>query len=196
MVDNETLWANETEILFLGYMIKSLRLGGRCGVVVPEGLLVGTTTAHKAIRRILFEKCKLAAVVSVPAGCFKPYSGVKTSILIVKKGEPTKEVWFYEVQNDGYSLDDKRRPTPDKNNIPDLLENWTKDQNGTWEPTDKSWKATIDEIKENDFNLSASRYKPLKIEEVEYEDLTKLIKEVLELEEEISKNLKELERMI
>ncbi len=188
--------ATKTEILFLGYMIKSLRLGGRCGVVVPEGLLFGSTTAHKAIRRMLLEKCKLEAVVSLPAGCFKPYSGVKTSILIFKKGEPTKNVWFYEVQGDGYSLDDKRLPTPDKNDLPDLLENWNKRQEGIWEPTDNSWAAPINEIKGNDFNLSASRYKPLKIDEIEYEDPKKLIKKVLELEEEISRDLKELERMI
>jgi type I restriction enzyme M protein len=188
--------ATKTEILFLGYMIKSLRLGGRCGVVVPEGLVFGATTAHKAIRRMLLEKCKLDAVVSLPAGCFKPYSGVKTSVLIFRKGEPTKEVWFYEVQGDGYSLDDKRLPMPEKNDIPDLLENWRRYKEGKWEPTDKSWIASIEEIKDNDYNLSASRYKPLKIEDVEYEDPQKLIKEVLELEEDITKDLKELERLI
>lgn len=183
--------ATKTEILFLGYMIKSLRIGGRCGVVVPEGLLFGTTTAHNAIRKMLLEKCKLEAVVSLPAGCFKPYSGVKTSVLVFKKGEPTKKVWFYEVQGDGYSLDDKRLPTPDKNDIPVLLKKWPKK-----EVSDKSWVASIEEIKSNDHNLSASRYKPLKIEEVKYEDPKKLIKDVLVLEEDISKNLKELERLL
>ncbi len=188
--------ATKTEILFIGYMIKSLRLGGRCGVVVPEGLLFGTTTAHKAIRRMLLDKCKLEAVVSLPAGCFKPYSGVKTSILIFRKGEPTREVWFYEVQGDGYSLDDKRLPAPEKNDIPDLLETWKRYKENTWEPTDRSWAASIEEIKSNDYNLSANRYKPLKIEEIEYEDPQKLIKDVLELEEDIFKDLKELERLI
>lgn len=187
--------AKKTEILFLGYMIKSLKEGGRCGVVVPEGLLFGTTTAHKKLREMLLDKCNMEAVVSLPSGCFKPYSGVKCSILVFRKGNPTKDVWFYEVTADGYSLDDKRDPV-EQNDIPDLMEQWSKYKEEKWKPTDRSWIASVEEIKENDYNLSASRYKPLKIEEVEYEDPDKLIDEVLKLEKEIAKDLKELKGLI
>jgi len=187
----------KTEILFLGYMLKSLREGGRCGVVVPEGLLFGTTSAHKTLRRMLLEKCNLQAVVSLPSGCFKPYAGVKTSVLVFRKGEPTEKVWFYEVTADGYSLDDKRNPI-EQNDIPDLLDQWKKYREGNWEETERSWMASIKKIKdkENDYNLSASRYKPLKIEEVEYEDPEKLIDEVLGLEEEIARGLRELKSLL
>ncbi|MCZ7371938.1 MAG: N-6 DNA methylase [Candidatus Methanoperedens sp.] len=193
--DSLPVISTKTEILFLGYMIKSLNDGGRCGVVVPEGLLFGTTSSHMAIRKMLLEKCSLEAVVSLPSGCFKPYAGVKTSVLVFRKGDQTEKVWFYEVKADGYSLDDKRNPT-EQNDIPDLIEQWKKFKNGNWETTEKSWSASIEDIKKNDYNISASRYKSSKIEKIEYEDPKKLIEEVLGLEEEIVEDLSGLRGLL
>ena len=140
-------------------MIQALSDGGRCGVIVPEGLLFGANKSHKEVRRLLLEKCDLHAIVSFPDGAFKPYSGVKTSALIFAKGKPTKKVWFYEIATDGFSLDDNRRPTPDKNDIPDLIAKWP-----AREVSERSWIATIEQIRATDFNLTAGRYKPVTTE--------------------------------
>jgi type I restriction enzyme M protein len=195
--------STKTEILFLGLMIRALREGGHCGVIVPEGLLFGATKSHREIRRMLLEKCDVQAVVSFPGGCFKPYSGVKTSALIFSKvgsdrradrsaandGAPggralppaTKSVWFYEVTGDGFSLDDKRQPAPDKNDIPDLLAKWPKRA-----LSDHSWLATVEQIRAADFNLTAGRYKPVSVEVANHDDPKKILREVTALETEIA----------
>jgi type I restriction enzyme M protein len=179
--DSLPVISTKTEVLFLGLMIQALNDGGRCGVIVPEGLLFGANKSHKEIRQLLLEKCDLQAVVSFPGGAFKPYSGVKTSALIFTKGKPTKKVWFYEISADGFSLDDNRRPTPDKNNIPDLLAKWPKR-----EVSDKSWLTTIEQIQAADFNLTAGRYKPVTIEVTNHDDPKKILREVAALETEIA----------
>ena len=171
--------STKTEVLFLGLMIQALRNGGRCGVIVPEGLLFGANKSHKQVRQYLLEKSDLQAVVSFPGGAFKPYSGVKTSALIFTKGKPTKKVWFYEVIADGFSLDDNRRPTPD-NDIPDLIAKWLKR-----EVSKHSWIATIDQIRATDFNLTAGRYKPATVEAVTHDCPTEILNDVLKLEGEI-----------
>jgi type I restriction enzyme M protein len=172
----------KTEVLFLGLMIRALRDGGRCGVIVPEGLLFGANKAHKEIRRMLLEQCSLDVVVSFPGGSFKPYSGVKTSALIFTKGKSTKKVWFYEVSADGFSLDDNRRPTPDKNDIPDLIAKWPKR-----EISERSWIATADQIRAADFNLTAGRYKPVTTETVNHDAPAEILGDVLKLENEITR---------
>jgi type I restriction enzyme M protein len=172
--------STKTEVLFLGLMIQALRDGGRCGVIVPEGLLFGVNKSHKQVRQYLLEKCDLQAVVSFPGGAFKPYSGVKTSALIFTKGKPTKKVWFYEVTADGFSLDDNRRPTVDKNDIPDLIAKWPKR-----EISDKSWFTTIEQIRATDFNLTAGRYKPVTVERVNHDAPKEILGSVLKLENEI-----------
>jgi type I restriction enzyme M protein len=172
--------SKKTEILFLGLMIEALRDGGTCGVIVPEGLLFGSSGSHLEIRRLLLEKCDLQAVVSFPGGAFKPYSGVKTSALIFTKGKPTKKVWFYEVINDGFSLDDKRQPAPDKNDVPDLLAQWPKR-----EVSDRSWIATIEQIRAADSSLAAGRYKPMTSEVVRYDAPAEILDDVLKLEDEV-----------
>jgi type I restriction enzyme M protein len=195
--------STKTEILFLGLMIRALREGGRCGVIVPEGLLFGATKSHREIRRKLLTECDVQAVVSFPGGCFKPYSGVKTSALIFSKpvgrvtsrggnadavsgdtaynGFATKSVWFYEITADGFSLDDKRQPTPDKNDFPDLIAKWPKR-----ETSERSWSATIEQIQAADFNLTAGRYKPVTVETVKHDDPKKILREVTALESEIT----------
>jgi len=180
--DSLPVVSTKTEVLFLGLMIQALSDGGRCGVIVPEGLLFGANKSHKEVRRLLLEKCELQAVVSFPGGAFKPYSGVKTSALIFTKGKATKNVWFYEVTADGFSLDDNRRPTPDKNNIPDLIAKWPKR-----EASDKSWFASIEQIRVADFALTAGRYKPATTEIVIHDSPKKILGEVLKMENEIVK---------
>jgi|SRR5882724_184652 len=172
--------STKTEVLFLGLMIQALRDGGRCGVIVPEGLLFGGSKSHKEVRRLLLEKCDLQAVVSFPSGAFKPYSGVKTSALIFTKGKPTKKVWFYEVTMDGFSLDDKRQPTPDKNDIPDLIEKWPKR-----EASKNSWLATIEQVRATDFVLTAGRYKKVTREKTTYDAPSEIVGDVIKLENEI-----------
>jgi len=168
-------------------MIRALRDGGRCGVIVPEGLLFGATKSHREIRRLLLEQCNLQAVVSFPGGAFKPYSGVKTSALIFAKGKPAEKVWFYELTADGFSLDDKRQPTPDKNDIPDLLAKWPKR-----EVSERSWLATIEQIQAADFNLTAGRYKPVTVEVANHDDPKKILREVAGLETEIADRARKL----
>ncbi len=170
----------KTEILFIGLMIDALRDNGRCGVIVPEGLLFGAAGAHKEIRRLLLEKCDLQAVVSLPGGVFQPYSGVKTSVLVFQKGQPTKSVWFYELTADGFSLDQKRLPTPYKNDIPDLLTKWAKREEGP-----RSFRVSIEQIRQNDLFLTAGKYKPVIIEAVNYDPPAEILSDVLKLESQI-----------
>jgi type I restriction enzyme M protein len=116
----------KTELLFLVLMTRLLRNGGRCAVIVPDGVLFGSSKAHKTLRRILVEEQKLDAVISMPSGVFKPYAGVSTAVLVFTKTNSggTDNVWFYDMQADGFSLDDKRTPQPDKSDLPDILKRW------------------------------------------------------------------------
>src|SRR3989344_1907008 len=112
----------KTELLFLELMFNLLTNSGRCVVIVPDGVLFGNSKAHKKIRELLLDRCRLDAVISMPTGVFKPYAGVSTAVLYFTKGEPTKEVWFYDMEADGFSLDDKRTEQPDKNDITDIID--------------------------------------------------------------------------
>lgn len=148
--------AKDSSILFVGLMIESLKQGGTCGVIVNEGLLFGRNKAAIAVRKLLLEKMDLQAVVSLPQGVFNPYAGVKTSFLIFKNtSKPTEKVWFYEVENDGYSKGTQRKPQPSKNDLLDLLSKWPERK-----VSEKSWVIEAEKIKENDYILSASNYKP------------------------------------
>ncbi len=211
--------AKKSELLFLALMLRSLAPSGRCAVVVPEGALFGSTKAHKNLRQKLLREYELLAVVSLPAGVFKPYAGVKTSVLIFRrpvtepdKGEAaTKQVWFYEIRNDGYDpkkIQGGGRPeTPEKNDVPGLLAAWTDYKSsrfqtapgvktgivldsGSDEP--RCWWAPFETIADNDYNLAASRYKPLIAKEVPDEDPVELIREVLAIEREITAGLEKL----
>ncbi len=148
--------AKDSSILFVGLMIESLKMSGTCGVIVNEGLLFGRNKSAIALRKLLLEKMELQAVVSLPQGVFNPYAGVKTSFLIFKNnGKPTEKVWFYEVENDGYTKGTNRKPDPTKNDLPDLLSKWPERK-----ISEKSWVIDIEKIKENDFILSSNTYKP------------------------------------
>lgn len=211
--------SKKSELLFLGIMMKALAPGGRCAVVVPEGLLFGSTRAHVDLRRKLIEEHNLHAVISLPAGVFKPYAGVKTGVLVFSRpvnGEKAKKrtngkVWFYEVRNDGFDPDKitggVRPETPEKNDIPDMIRNWKickessfknppgAEANAILEPGSEEprcWWSPIKSIAENDYNLAAGRYKPQIAEKAPEEDPGELISETLEIEREIVAGLEKL----
>lgn len=148
----------KTELLFLELMFNLLINGGRCVVIVPDGVLFGNSKAHRKIREMLIERCRLDAVISMPSGVFKPYAGVSTAVLFFTKGEPTRQVWFYDMENDGFTLDDKRVPI-DQNDILDIVEQF-KNRHGK-QPNDRKKKhflVPVSEIKANGYDLSISKY--------------------------------------
>ena len=181
------LTTTKTELLFLKYMYDHLVDGGRCAVIVPEGVLFGSTGAHKKVRELLMDTCQINAIVSLPSGVFKPYAGVKTAIIFYTKGGETKKVWFYEVTGDGYTLDDRRHPDPANNNLKDLPTAFEKQEVGG-----HSWFAKREEIVAEDYNLTASRYKPASTEVFIHRDPKEIISEVVTLEKEIANGLEEL----
>tara|TARA_R110002072_G_scaffold42064_13_gene118253 strand:- start:38693 stop:40171 length:1479 start_codon:yes stop_codon:yes gene_type:complete len=189
----------KTELLFLAQFLRILQIGGRAAVIVPDGVLFGSSKAHKAIRKILVEDQKLDAVISMPSGVFKPYAGVSTAILFFTKTNSggTDSVWFYDMQADGYTLDDKRTPQPDKSDLPDILKRWPKRAKETKRKrTDQSFLVPKDEIAGNDYDLSINRYKEIVYEAVEYDPPKVILKRLAKLEEEIAKGRKELEGML
>ncbi|MBU1977167.1 MAG: type I restriction-modification system subunit M [Nanoarchaeota archaeon] len=182
----------KTELLFLELMYNLLTNSGKCAVIVPDGVLFGNSKAHKNIRQLLLEKCRLDAVISMPSGVFKPYAGVSTAVLYFTKGEPTKEVWFYDMESDGFSLDDKRVKI-DKNDIPEIIEKFKK--RNKEKPADRKGKCffvPIAELKENNYDLSLSKYKEIEYEEVEYEKPAVIKKKILDYENKIIEALKDL----
>jgi len=184
--------ATDTTILFLGLMIEGLRQGGRAGVIVNEGVLFNRNRATKELRRYLMNKRNLVAVVSLPGGVFQPYAGVKTSILFFNNvGKKTEKVWFYDVRYDGFELKTQRRPTPDKNDLPDLLTIWKNKPE-----TERSWTATKEQIEENDFILSASAYRPISEDEIQHRDLKDIFSEIKELNKQTQEQLKKIEEFI
>jgi type I restriction enzyme M protein len=191
--DDFSINTTKTEILFLELMYNILTIGGRCAVIVPQGVLFGNSKAHKSIRQKLLEDCRMDAVISMPSGVFKPYAGVSTGILIFTKGEPTENVWFYDMEADGYSLDDKRTLIDGKGDIPDIIEKYkNKNPEELEDRKAKCLTVPLDEIKENDYSLSISNYKEIEYEEIEYEAPEVIKAKILELEEKIIENLKEL----
>jgi type I restriction enzyme M protein len=188
----------KTELLFLSLFTRILKVGGRCASIVPDGVLFGSSRAHKAIRKELVENQKLEAIISMPSGVFKPYAGVSTAIIIFTKTNAggTDKVWFYDMKADGYSLDDKRQPI-EENDIPDILERFNNlaEEEGN-ERTEKSFLVPKSEIKEMNYDLSINRYKEIEYEEIEYEKPIVIIEEIERLEEEIISGLAELKGMI
>lgn len=190
----------KTELLFLELIYHKLHIWWRCAVIVPDGVLFGSSTAHKKIRELLVENTDLKAVISLPSGVFKPYAGVSTAILIFTKGDETKKVWFYDLQADGYSLDDKRNQISD-NDIPDLIEQYSKQvtphkYDSAPAKEDKRFWVDKKEIKDNKYDLSISKYKKIEYVAVQYEKPAVLIKKIKEIEEKIGKGLVEVEKML
>ena len=183
---NYKLNTRATELLFLKWFIDHLAPGGRAGVIVPNGVLFGSTNAATSLRELLLTECDLQAVISLPSGVFKPYSGVGTAALIFHKAKPTQSVWFYDLTADGYTLDDKRTPI-EASDIPDLLAKWPNRDEGP-----NSYRVPIEKIRENDWNLAAGRYKPVTTKAVNHDNPKEIIVEVLALENSITVKLNAL----
>ncbi len=190
----------KTELLFISLFLKQLKPGGRCACIVPDGVLFGSSKAHQTLRQTLVEEQKLDAVISMPSGVFKPYAGVSTAILIFTRTDSggTDNVWFYDMQADGLSLDDKR-DTIEANDIPDILEKYAQYQRKEGDFTDKKAKAfTVDkqDIADNKYDLSINRYKEIEYEEVKYDPPLVILDQLEVLEVEIQEDLKELRSML
>jgi len=208
----------KTELLFLALFLRLLKPGGRAAVIVPDGVLFGSSTAHKTLRKLLVEGQKLDAVISLPGGAFKPYAGVSTAILLFTKTNSggTDHVWFYDVDADGWSLDDKRQPLLPKdklgpvpvqplsteehakNNLPDVLARWQQRDGVERERphTAQSFCVPKADIAANGYDLSLNRYKEVVYEEVQHVSPQQLLAELAELEREIEQGMKELEEMV
>lgn len=188
----------KTELLFIALFLRMLRTGGRCACIVPEGVLFGSSTAHKAIRRTLIEDDRLQAVISMPSGVFKPYAGVSTAVLVFTKTEHggTDNVWFYDMQADGFSLDDKRISVSE-NDIPDIIARFHNLEGEAMRSrTEKSFLVPKQEIVQNDYDLSINKYKQAEYKPVEYPSTAEIFAELNALEKEISAGLSELEAML
>ncbi|MHA6779625.1 type I restriction-modification system subunit M [Pseudonocardia saturnea] len=208
----------KTELLFLALFLRLLKLGGRAAVIVPDGVLFGSSKAHKDLRRLLVEEHKLDAVVKLPSGVFKPYAGVSTAILFFTRTTVggTDSVWFYEITADGWSLDDKRAPLLPgdklgpipadalddaehaKNNLPDVLARWSR-RNGTEQErarTERSFCVPKADIVAQGYDLSLNRYKKVVHEEVEHRPPAEILDELERLEAEIQQDMSELKGLL
>ena len=185
-------------LLFLALFLRLLEPGGRAAVIVPDGVLFGSTKAHKSLRKELVEGQKLDAVVKLPSGVFKPYAGVSTAILFFTKTESggTDDVWFYDVRADGFSLDDKRNPV-DTNDLPDVLGRW-RNRGAEKERvrTEQSFLVPKSEIVEQGYDLSLNRYKEIEYNEVEHRPPLEIIADIEKLNAEISDGIAELKAML
>jgi 3D domain protein len=188
----------KTELLFLALMIRILKNGGRCAVIVPDGVLFGASNAHKQLRKEIIENHILQGIISMPSGVFKPYAGVSTAVLLFTKTGVggTDKVWFYDMQADGYSLDDKRTKIED-NDIDDIISRFSNLENeADRKRTEKSFLVPKEEIIENDYDLSINKYKEIEYEEIVYEKPEVIIGKIKELEKEITLGLEELEKLV
>lgn len=188
----------KTELLFLALFLRILKKGGRAAVIVPDGVLFGASTAHKQIRKEIIDNNKLNAVISMPSGVFKPYAGVSTAILIFTKTGTggTDKVWFYDMKSDGYSLDDKRQEIDD-NDIPDIIQRYSNLENEKDRArTDQSFFVPVEEIVNNDYDLSINKYKETVYEAVQYEPTEVIMDKINVLEEEIQMELMELKKLL
>lgn len=190
--------SKKTELLFLALILKGLKLGGRCAVIVPDGVLFGSSKAHLQIRRELIERQRLQAVISMPSGVFKPYAGVSTAVLLFTKTNSggADEVWFYDMQADGLSLDDKRQPIA-ANDIPDIVSRYHNlPAESSRRRTDKSFMVPVQEIQHNKYDLSINRYKEVVYEEKTYEKPAAIIAQIEALDQERAGLLAQLKAML
>ena len=207
----------KTELLFVALFLRLLKPGGRAAVIVPDGVLFGSTRAHKDLRRILVEDQKLDGIVSLPSGVFKPYAGVSTAILLFTKTNSggTDHVWFYDLEADGYSLDDKRTPLLDadrlraeaepfseeehtKNNLPDALARWQERNGAELERarTEQSFCVPKADIAATDYDLSINQYKEVVYDEISYAPPAEILDELTALEAKIQEGIDGLKAML
>ncbi len=188
----------KTELLFLALFLRMLKKGGRCACIVPDGVLFGSSKAHKAIRQELVENHQLQAVISMPSGVFKPYAGVSTAVLVFTRTDAggTEDVWFYDMKADGFSLDDKRSEVAE-NDIPDIIKRFHSLKNEKKrERTEQSFLVPKQEIIDNDYDLSINKYKKTEYVAVEYPPTSEIMDELDELNKDIMVQLKELRKLL
>lgn len=189
---------SKTELLFLAQFVRSLEIGGRCASIVPDGVLFGSSKAHLAIRKEIVDNQQLRAVISMPSGVFKPYAGVSTAVLVFTKTNSggTDKVWFYDMKADGYSLDDKRSPISD-NDIPDVVARFHNQQTEeSRSRKEQSFLVPVEEIRNNDYDLSINKYKEVEREKVEYEPVADILARLEKTESEYLKSYSELYKML
>lgn len=188
----------KTELLFLALFLRMLKKGGQCACIVPDGVLFGSSSAHKAIRKELVDNHQLRAVISMPSGVFKPYAGVSTAVLVFTKtgAGGTDKVWFYDMKADGFSLDDKRSEIAD-NDIPDIIQRFHNlEQEADRERTEQSFFVPRQEIVDNEYDLSINKYKKTEYVAVEYPPTSEILAEIRELQKQIDAGLCDLEGML
>lgn len=188
----------KTELLFLALFLRMLKKGGQCACIVPDGVLFGSSKAHQAIRKELVDNHQLRAVISMPSGVFKPYAGVSTAILVFTKtgAGGTEDVWFYDMQADGFSLDDKRSEI-EANDIPDILQRFHNlDAEKERKRTEQSFFVPKQEIADNGYDLSINKYKEIEYTPIAYPPTKDILAQIRQLETEIAENLNELEKML
>ncbi len=205
-LDNETVAKSllaicktkKTELLFVTLFVRMLKMGGRCASIVPDGLLFGSSSAHKAVRKELVDHQRLQAVISMPSGVFQPYSGVATSILIFTKTNAggTDKVWFYDMRNDGYTLDVKRTPC-DGSDIPDIIQRFEHlDAEAERTRFDQSFMVDVEEIRQNDYDLTFNKYKQVQREAVVYRSTEEILADIKTSMQESATLMNELEEML
>lgn len=190
--------SKKTELLFLALMLRMLKKGGRCAVIVPDGVLFGSSKGHKQIRQEIIENHKLDAIISMPSGVFKPYAGVSTAVLFFTKTGTggTDKVWFYDMRADGYSLDDKRTQIKD-NDIPEILSRYHSLEHEVERArTEKSFLVPFEEIVDNDWDLSINRYKEIVYEEIKFDPPETIISDIEALNTERNEVLSALKKML
>ncbi|MBR4297235.1 MAG: SAM-dependent DNA methyltransferase [Bacteroidaceae bacterium] len=188
----------KTELLFLALFVRMLQTGGRCASIVPDGVLFGNSTGHKAIRKTLIDNHRLEAVISMPSGVFQPYSGVSTAILIFTKTNAggTDKVWFYDMKADGYSLDQKRNEVPETD-IPDIIARFHNlEAEADRSRKDQSFLVPVEEIREKDYDLSINKYKEVEREVITYDAPEVIMGRIAQLEGEINAAFEELRQMV
>ena len=188
----------KTELLFLALFLRMLRKGGQCACIVPDGVLFGSSKAHKAIRKELVDNHQLRAVISMPSGVFKPYAGVSTAVLVFTKtgAGGTENVWFYDMKSDGFSLDDKRSEV-EENDIPDIIERFHHlDQEADRKRTEQSFFVPKQEIADNDYDLSINKYKTVEYVVEKYLSTDEIMTKIENIEQEIILGLAELRAML
>ena len=187
--------STKTELLFVDLITRVLDIGGRCGVIIPDGVLFGSSKAHKSLRKHLLENNELKAIISMPSGVFKPYAGVSTAVMVFVKGGSTEKVWFYDMEADGYSLDDKRNEI-EQNDIPNILEQYKHKDNKDYKATKKHFFVDVSKIVENDYDLSINRYKEIEYEEIDYPETSEILGDIEKLSKGIENDLKELKGLL
>jgi len=192
--------SKKTELLFIALILRMLKVGGRSATIVPDGVLFGSSKAHVQLRQHLIENNQLEAVISLPSGVFKPYAGVSTAIIIFAKGGKTENVFFYDVQSDGFTLDDKRTKIGDgKGDMTDLRTKylqWCEGQGDFRDRTAKAFEVSADDIRAQSFDLSINRYKQVQVVMNQHESPTLILKRLQTIESEIAADLAHLSELI